>query len=381
MKSGMKKRITILGATGSIGTNTIEVVRANPDDFEIVGLASFRDVAGLRLLSNEFPKARLALGGYENTFEGIDIAGSDAAVRLVQQTEADLVVNGISGAAGFLPSLASLESGADLALANKETIVMAWEIISFEADKNSCKILPVDSEHSAIFHLVSAHGILDVDEIILTASGGPFRTWSSEQIASVTLSDALAHPTWNMGGKITVDSASLANKGLEVIEAVKLFGIHPDKVKVLIHPQSRVHSLVRLRDGSMYAQISQPDMRIPIHNALFWPECHKNPFGFLDLADSELTFEKPREDLFPMLRLAYEAIEQGALYPNAYNAANEIAVSAFMNGSICFTDIPRITAAVLEKDWTGKIDTVETVLDGDGRARREAARVITEVVV
>ena len=377
----MKKRITILGATGSIGSNTIQVVRANPDDFQIVGLASFRDLDGLMLLSKEFPEARLSLGGYENTSDGIDFVGADAAVRLVQQTEADLVVNGINGAAGFLPSLASLQSGADLALANKETIVIAWEIISFEADKNGCKILPVDSEHSAIFHLVSAHGILDVDEIILTASGGPFRTWSTEKIAAVTLAEALAHPTWNMGGKITIDSASLANKGLEVIEAVKLFGIHPDKVKVLIHPQSRVHSLIRLREGSMYAQISQPDMRIPIHNALFWPECRINPFGFLDLADSELTFEKPKEDVFPMLKLAYTAAELGALYPNAYNAANEIAVAAFMDGILSFTDIPRITAAVLEKDWTGKIDTVEAVLYGDGRARREASRVITEVIV
>lgn len=377
----MKKRITVLGATGSIGRNTVQVVRANPDDFQIVGLASFRDLEGLRSLSSEFPNARLALSGYENPPEGIDFAGPNAAVKLVQQIDSDLVVNGINGAAGFMPSLASLQSGADLALANKESIVIAWEIISSEADKNNCKILPVDSEHSAIFHLVSAHGILDVDEIILTASGGPFRTWSSQEIASVTLKEALTHPTWNMGGKITVDSASLANKGLEVIEAVKLFGIHPDKVKVLIHPQSRVHSLIRLRDGSLYAQISQPDMRIPIHNALFWPECRKNPFGFLDLADSILSFEKPKEDLFPMLKLAYKAAELGALYPNAYNAANEIAVSAFMNGSLGFTDIPLITAAVLDKDWTGKIDTVEAVLDGDGRARREATRIITEVIV
>ncbi|MFA6508805.1 MAG: 1-deoxy-D-xylulose-5-phosphate reductoisomerase, partial [Treponemataceae bacterium] len=208
--------------------------------------------------------------------------------------------------------------------------------------------------------------------IVLTASGGPFRAWDRSRLSTVSVADALAHPTWNMGGKITIDSASLANKGLEVIEAVRLFDVRADQVIVVVHPQSKVHSLVRLTDGSLYAQISQPDMRVPIHNALFWPECRPTPFGRLDLVGSTLTFEAPDSDAFPMLPLAYEAARLSGLYPTAYNAANEIAVDAFINENLTFIDIPYVTQKVLDHDWAAGDDSIESIIEGDRRARKIA---------
>lgn len=374
----MKKRIAILGATGSIGCNTIDVVRANMDDFDVVALTAHRDIDGLVSLGASFPGALLAATGLEKAHEGIDFFGAQAAVKAIQESRADVVVNGIAGAAGLLPSVAALEGGADLALANKETIVMAGPLVLALAKQRSAHLLPVDSEHSAVFHLINAHGAENVEEIILTASGGPFRGWSRERLASVRLEDALAHPTWKMGGKITIDSASLANKGLEVIEAVRLFDIPSDRVSVLVHPQSRVHSLVRLKDGSLYAQVSNPDMRVPIHNALFWPECRPCTFGRLDLADAALTFAHPDLVAFPMLSLAYEAARLGGLYPTAYNAADEVAVAAFTDGRIAFLDIAGVTRTVLDEDWNGGDNSIESILEGDRLARERAARIISE---
>lgn len=377
----MKKRVCILGATGSIGKNTIDVVRSYPDFFEVVGLSAHRDKEGLESLGSDFPGAALALTGHDRAVENVRFIGEAAASDLVRSVEADIVVNGIAGAAGLLPSSAAVQSGADLALANKETVVMAWPVISAAAKRTSTRILPVDSEHSAVFHLIESHGREVLDEIVLTASGGPFRGWDKARLAQATVADALAHPTWSMGGKITIDSASLANKGLEVIEAVRLFDISPDRVAVVVHPQSKVHSLIRTRDGSLYAQISQPDMRVPIHNALFWPECRKTPFGRLDLAGSVLTFEAPDRDAFPMLPLAYHAAELSGLYPAAYNAADEVAVEAFINKGLAFIDIPNVVKTVLDHDWSGGDDTIDSILDGDRRARKaavEAATALTE---
>lgn len=358
-----------MGATGSIGKNALDVVRSYPDDFEVVGLSAHRDIEGLRAAQTEFPNASLAIVRSESAGRNIPFSGEDSAAELVRATAPEIVVNGIAGAAGLVPSIASIEAGADLALANKETVVMAWPLVDALAQKNEVRILPVDSEHSAVFHLIEAHGRENVDQIVLTASGGPFRGWDRSRLAAVTVSDALAHPTWNMGGKITIDSASLANKGLEVIEAVRLFGALPEQVVVVVHPQSKIHSLIRLNDGSLYAQISQPDMRVPIHNALFWPECRSTPFGRLDLVGSTLTFEAPDMQAFPMLPLAYEAARLSGLYPAAYNAADEIAVAAFLAEGLSFIDIHAITEAVLAHDWIGGDTSIESILDGDRRAR------------
>jgi 1-deoxy-D-xylulose-5-phosphate reductoisomerase len=376
----MKKRICILGATGSIGKNTLDVVRSQPDAFEVVGLSAHRDLETLLDIGGDFPRSELALTGTSNTVEGVRFTGPGAAADLAGAVGADIVVNGIAGAAGLLPSYAAIQAGSNLALANKETVVMAWPVITAEAERRSIRILPVDSEHSAVFHLIDAHGKENLEEIVLTASGGPFRSWSRERLAGVTVADALAHPTWNMGGKITIDSASLANKGLEVIEAVRLFGVSPNRVSVVVHPQSKIHSLIRTLDGSLYAQISQPDMRVPIHNALFWPDCQPTPFGRLDLVGANLTFEAPNGDLFPMLPLAYRAAERGGLYPTAYNAADEVAVDAFINRGLSFMDIPNIVAEVLASDWYGHDDSIESILDGDRQARILAQKTVSALM-
>ncbi|HCM27143.1 MAG: 1-deoxy-D-xylulose-5-phosphate reductoisomerase [Treponema sp. GWB1_62_6] len=374
----MRKKVVILGATGSIGTSTVDVLRAHPDRFELVGASCNTDIRSLRTLLRDFPFSLLAAVEARTGEEGMAFTGTDAAVALVRECRPDIVVNGISGAAGFLPSIAALSAGCVLALANKETIVMAGPLAFSIAEKTGAKILPVDSEHSAIFQLLQAHGRESVEELILTASGGPFRGWSAERLRNVTVAEALAHPTWKMGGKISIDSATLANKGLEVIEAVRMFGFPPSSVSVLVHPQSKVHSLIRLRDGSMYAQISDPDMRVPIQGALFWPECPGKSFGKLNLAGSTLSFEPPDETAFPMLPLAYQAARQGGLYPAAYNAANEIAVTAFIAARLRFTDIGSVVASVMESDWLGGDLSVESVLDGDARARAAASVAIQE---
>ncbi|MCX7656500.1 MAG: 1-deoxy-D-xylulose-5-phosphate reductoisomerase, partial [Treponemataceae bacterium] len=335
----MKKRVAILGATGSIGKNTLDVIKAHPDAFMVVLLSSHRDAEGLLRLGTAFPQALLALSGPFNTIgnqEKIHFYGQEGLFRAITECQADIVVNGIAGAAGLLPSLKAIEVGATLALANKETLVMAGPLVFEQARQRSVAILPVDSEHSALFHLINAHGKDGVEELILTASGGPFRTYPPEELARITAQEALKHPTWKMGGKITIDSASLANKGLEVIEAVRLFMMPPEKIKVVIHPQSIVHSLIRLCDGSLYAQLSQPDMRLPIHNALFWPFHEQNTFGRLEIPFGTLTFEAPDTRKFPMLSLAYEAIRKGGMYPTVYNAANEVAVEPFMKGALRF---------------------------------------------
>lgn len=371
----MKKRILILGATGSIGRNTLDVVRSHPDDFSVVGMTAQRNADALIALGTEFPDAALASNG-SGKLEGLSYAGPSAILDLIGAVESDIVVNGIAGAAGLLPSLAALQAGADLALANKETVVMAWPLVSRLAAERNARVIPVDSEHSAVFHLIGAHGKANLDEIVLTASGGPFRGWTRERLEEVTVADALAHPTWSMGGKITVDSATLANKGLEVIEAVRLFDVPAEKVVVVVHPQSKIHSMIRLADGSLYAQISQPDMRVPIHNALFWPECRKTPFGRLELAGQSLTFEEPDRAAFPMLPLAYEAARRAGLYPTAYNAADEVAVDAFFKRGLRFVDIPAVVADTLQEDWTGGDGSIEPILDGDRRAREAAERFV-----
>ena len=371
----MKKRIAVLGATGSVGRNTLDVLRNDSDRFEPVLLTAHSNYRALTELKKEFPSAIIALTDInqnpEPTLVQTEFLGKDGLLKAIAAAAPDITVNGIAGAAGLEPSAAAIGAGSDLALANKETIVMAGRLVYAMAAEKKVRIIPMDSEHSAIFTLLEAHGKDNVSEIILTASGGPFRNHTMAELALVRPEQALKHPNWKMGQKISVDSATLANKGLEVIEAAGLFGFAPEKIKVVIHPQSIVHSMIRLADGAIYAQLSKPDMRLPIHDALCWPETVPSPFGTLDFDSLCLNFEKCDTERFPMLALAYEALKGGPLLPVAYNAANEIAVGAFLGKKIGFLEIPRVVEYVLRKGIPGRgeDDTIETVLEKDSEAR------------
>jgi 1-deoxy-D-xylulose-5-phosphate reductoisomerase len=362
-----KKRVALLGATGSIGASSLDVLGRSKDDFEVVLLSAHTGGEGLARAGRDWPGAAQVLAGGSG--------GKEKLLAAIRDAGADITINGIAGAAGLEPTLAAIESGSDIALSNKETIVMAGPLVFAKAAERAVNIIPVDSEHSAIFQLIAAHTKNDpqvLDEIILTASGGPFRKRSLEEMERVTPEEALAHPTWNMGPKITIDSASLANKGLEVIEAACLFNMPPAKIRVVIHPQSVVHSMVRLCDGAVYAQLSRPDMRGPIHAALYWPKTAPASFEPLNFDSLTLEFAKPDTERFPMLALAFNAAERGGLYPCAYNAANETAVAAFLGRQIGFLEIQRITGYVLDMDWPSSCGCVETVLEADARARAAA---------
>jgi 1-deoxy-D-xylulose-5-phosphate reductoisomerase len=364
----MKKRIAVLGATGSIGKSTLDVVRRGIDNFKVVLLSAHSNLHELETLKTLFPSAVCILTGSARQH------GKDELLSAIKDLCPDITLNGIAGSAGLEPSIASIACGSSLALANKETIVMAGHLAMRLAKEKKVNIIPVDSEHSAVFHLLQAHG--KPEEIILTASGGPFRKMNLEEMENATAEDALAHPTWNMGKKITIDSASMANKGLEIIEACVLFNMPPDKIKVVIHPQSIVHSMVRTCNGAIYAQLSKPDMRHPIHDALYWPEKKPSIFEPLNFDSLTLEFEKPDLQKFPMLTLAWEAAKCGGLYPCAYNAANEAAVASFLEEKIKFTDIPKITEHVLQADWNGDCSDIQGILQADTNARRRASEFI-----
>jgi 1-deoxy-D-xylulose-5-phosphate reductoisomerase len=321
----------------------------------------------------------LCLSGATPREAGIRYVGAEGLIRLVEDTSADIVVNAAAGADGLEPSFAAVRSGKDLALANKETIVMAGRLALAEAALHGKRILPVDSEHAAIFNMMERFGAGSVRGVIITASGGAFRQMPMERLPFVTPRDALAHPTWNMGAKITIDSASMANKGLEVIEAARLFGLAPESIDVAIHPESRVHSFIRTRDGSLYAQISRPDMRLPILNAISWPDMIEEHIADLDPTQSPMTFYKPEPLRYPLLGLAYEALMAGEGYTVAYNAADEVAVAAFMDGSIRFTDLHRVVAATLDHDHPRRVDDLDAVRDADRQARELAKVVLKEI--
>jgi len=380
----MRKKVAVLGATGSIGKSALDVLRNAGNRFEPVLFSAHTQGEELVKLKHEFPYAITALTseapecGGQPPPAGIDFFGIEGFLDALSGAGAEIAVNGISGAAGLLPSLAVLCTGCDLALANKETIVMAGPLAFDLAAEKDARIIPVDSEHSAIFRLIEAHGKDAVSEIILTASGGPFKDYSAQMLAQVTPEQALAHPTWNMGRKISIDSATMANKGLEFIEAAGLFGLPPEKIKVVIHPQSIVHSMIRLKDGAVYAQMSNPDMRLPIHDALSWPNVEYSPFGTLDFDCLTLNFEKCDFEKFPMLDLAFKALAGGNLLPAVYNAANEAAVEAFLKGRIGFLEIPRIVGYVIGADWEQQPLTIETVLERDRDARRLAETLIKD---
>lgn len=370
----IQKRVILLGATGSIGRQTMEVAEAFPDRFEIVGLAANSDLEGLLAASSRFPKARLALAAsvskaMEQASKAI-LHGSEGILELVRATDADIVVNGIAGAAGLPPSIAALESGKNLALANKESVVMAYCLLEASAAASGAAILPVDSEHAALFQLL--RHIPEAEELILTASGGAFRDRPLASLAKARPDEAAAHPSWKMGRKISIDSATMANKGLEVIEASRLFHMEAAKVKVLIHPQSIVHALVRSTDGSLYANMSFPDMRLPILSALNHPEPMTSPFGRLDLAGLSLEFREAAPERYPLVGLAYEALARGYGATIAYNAADEIAVAAFERGEIGYLDLSRLVEACIALDWPAGVRDLRDVLEMD-RAAREAS--------
>jgi len=379
----LKKRAAVLGATGSIGKSSIDIIARNSELFEVVLLSANSNRAKLNELSYQFPKASCVLTEED---------GKDKLLNAIKNSGADIIINGISGAAGLEPSLAAIEAGSDLALANKETIVMAGNLVLKRAKEKNVNIIPVDSEHSAVFHLLkyfsqdfhrgqsptekNKDSNSSVNEIILTASGGPFKDLSLEEMKKVTAKDALAHPTWKMGAKISIDSASMANKGLEIIEACHFFNMPPEKIKVVIHPQSIIHSMIRLCNGVFYAQASKPDMRHPIHDALFFPQTAPSALEPLNFDSLTLEFFKPDTKKFPMLDLAYTAAKSGCLYPCAYNAANEIAVAAFLEKKIGFLDIPRITENVLQADWSGEPQNLDVILKADNEARLKATLLI-----
>lgn len=365
----MKKRVLVLGCTGSIGSQTLDIVRNMSSDFEICGLSVGSNQSKLDELCQEFNCAGTC-------FQKDGIAGIK---NLIQSSNADIAVNGIAGAAGLEPSVLVLEAGIDLALANKETVVMAWPVVKKIAEANNASIIPVDSEHSAIFNLTQSIQPKNISEIVITASGGPFRNLSKDELEQVTVEQALNHPTWNMGKKITIDSATLANKGLEVIEACRLFDFPANKVKVVVHPQSLIHSLVRTKDGMLYAQISNPDMRHPIYGALVWPQYKENYLEPFDLTKCEMTFFPPRTDDFTMLKMAYQCAEKGNSYTIAYNAANEIAVAAFLNKQITFTQINLIVERTLAEDWNLIPDTLEKIYTMDKQARLVASRILEDI--
>ena len=375
-----KKKIIILGCTGSIGKNTIDIISEMRDNFEIAALSANTNETSLLSIADRFNVKKIALTRKTPQSDRIAYHGKFSLIKMIKETEADIVVNGVAGADGLKPSIISLETGKDLALANKETIVMAGGLIKSLAAGKSKNIIPVDSEHSAIFHLLRDRNFKTVSEIIITASGGAFRDLRTEDLKNVTLEDAVKHPNWSMGQKITIDSASMANKGLEVIEAHQLFDLDIERIKVLIHPQSMVHSLIRTAEGSIYAQISRPDMRIPIQNALTYPDTGPSLFGALDLDNITLDFRKPDFSKYRMLSLAYEAVKSGEGFNIAYNAANEAAVAAFSERKIHFLDIPAVTEQTLSSDWKSRISSFEEVFETDSMARSLAEKIIGEII-
>ena len=358
----MVKRVAVLGATGSIGRQALDIVAAHPE-LEACALAS--GSRPLDALSVEHPAALCQVAG--------DVT------ELLERSEPEVVLNAIVGFAGLPATLWALEHGVDLALANKESLVAAGELALAAQRGGGARLLPVDSEHSAAFQCLDGRPPEQVDSLVITASGGPFRDFARESLADVTVAQALAHPTWSMGPKITVDSATLANKGLEVIEAHFLFGLPYARIDVVVHPQSVVHALVRFRDGAALAHVGHPDMRVPISFALTYPDRAGTVVPGLDLTGHELTFEEPDLDTFRMLALAYEAGEAGGTAPCALNAANEVAVERFLLGTLPFLGIAEVVERVLDAWDPAPVETIDQLVAADARARKVAAAQSVEV--
>jgi 1-deoxy-D-xylulose-5-phosphate reductoisomerase len=376
------RNVVLLGATGSIGQSACRVARDLPDRVRIVGMSGFRNMPRLAEEANRLRPEVLAVADAEAEAElrtKLDYAparifiGAEGLVSLAAWPGADMVLVAIVGTGGLRPTLAALEAGKDIALASKEVLVMAGEMVMAAARRHGRRILPVDSEHNAIFQCLEGRDTRHVRRLILTASGGPFRAWPAEQLRAVTRQEALRHPTWRMGEKITIDSATLFNKGLEMIEARWLFDVDITRIDVVIHPQSIVHSMVEFVDGSVLAQMSHSDMRFPIQYALTWPDRIAGTLPPLEWAKlGKLDFEEPRYDVFPALDLARQAAERGGAAPAVLNAANEVAVAEFLAGRIAFPRIWEIVAAVLD-GTEGAADDLDALLEADRRARGQAS--------
>ena len=381
----MKKSISILGATGSVGTSTLDLIERSPDRFEVVALtaatnadelakAALRTGARLAVIADEakYPQLQQLLAGSDCRAA----TGRDALIEAAAG-EAHWVMAAIVGCAGLEPVMAAVEAGKTVALANKESLVTAGSLMTGAAARAGAVILPVDSEHNAIFQCLAGNRLDNVARLVLTASGGPFRTWSADDMARATPEQAVAHPNWSMGAKISVDSATMMNKGLELIEAHHLFGLPGERIDIVIHPQSVIHSLVEYVDGSVIAQLGSPDMRIPIASALAWPERMPTPAQRLDLARiGSLDFEMPDAQRFPALRLARQALDRGGSAPIILNAANEIAVAAFLDRRIGFADIAVTVARALETVDAAAPQSIAEVIDIDIEVRKKAREIM-----
>ena len=379
------RRLAILGSTGSIGVQALDVVSRSPDALTVVALSAAAaweplveqaERHGVKRIAVADPDA--AARAAEAWTGGEVLVGSEGIVELIADSSCDMVLNAIVGSAGLLPTVVTLGEGIDLALANKESLVVGGELVMELAQAKDAQILPVDSEHSALFQLLGAEGPGTVDRLTLTASGGPFRGRSRDQLSAVTVSDALAHPTWDMGGKITIDSATLMNKGLELIEAHHLFGVPYAQIDVVVHPQSIIHSLIGLCDGATLAHLGYPDMRVPISYALNYPDRVDVPVAPLDLVKlGQLTFEPPDEETFSCLRLAREAAQAGGTAPCTLNAANEVAVHAFLQGRIAFLDIAEVIEHTLDELPGAQIHSFDILVSADQRAREVAGELVS----
>lgn len=377
------KNITILGSTGSIGQSTVDIIRDNPDKFNIIGLSCNNNIDLLRKQILEFNPKFVSISNEKKAteikeeFKNIQVlSGESGNIELVKM-QADMVVNALMGISGLLPTYEAIMNGKDIALANKETMVTGGELIMKAVKKMGVRLLPIDSEHSAIFQCLESRLGSDIKRIILTASGGPFRGYSKEELEKVTIKDALNHPKWKMGKKITIDSATMMNKGLEIIEARWLFDVQGDKIDVHIHPESIVHSAVEFEDNSIIAQMSFPDMKIPISLALNYPNRNNIKTEKLDLFNvGSLNFEKPDREVFRCLDIAYEALNEGKSAPIIMNGANEELVEMFLQGAIKFTDIQRYLLKVMERQKFYAPSSIEDIIQIDKEARAYVREIV-----
>ncbi len=383
----MQKTISLLGSTGSIGRNTLKIVRQFPGRFRITGLTAGRNITLLRDQIEAFQPSIVSVATEELadelksllsfSWDGRIVSGQEGNIQVATLADMDTVVSAIVGAAGLIPTMEAIRAGKNIALANKETLVMAGELVMNSARDHNVTLLPIDSEHNAIFQALTAGQKEYLHKVILTASGGPFQDKSERQLWDVTPDEALIHPNWDMGKKISIDSATLMNKGLEVIEAKWLFDIELKHIEVLIHPQSIVHSLVEFIDGSVIAQMGIPDMRIPISYALSWPERIRNGLSRLNLAQCmDLNFLPPDYKRFPALKLAYHACKQGKTFPAILNGANEVAVEAFLEKRIRFPEIAYVVSETLNRSSVREIHDIDTILDADISARLQAESIV-----
>ncbi len=374
------RTVSLMGSTGSVGTQALDVIRTEPERFRVHALAAQRSVEELLAQAAAFGPALVVIGDpgrYKEVRDGVPagievMVGEEGMVAAAQG--ADVVLNAVVGFAGLPVTMAALEAGKRLALANKESLIAGAPVVQKARRTPGAEIVPVDSEHCAVHQCLAAvHASTDVARLLLTASGGPFRGWTAERLDAVTVAEALAHPTWSMGPKITIDSSTLMNKGLEVIEAHELFGIGYDRIDIVVHPQSIVHSMVELRDGSTLAQLSNPDMRLPIGYALGWPDRVATPFGALDWSSAAtLTFEPPDRAVFGCIDLAYEAGRRGGSAPAWLSAANEVAVEAFLGNALPWGGIAEVVAETMEGWVDDQVDEVDAVLAADAAARARA---------